>query len=56
MVLGMRFVIFVVEYLPLLFSGTGALEQRLCVRMGRVDHKLSRGLSEGESDSCGLEV
>ena len=57
MVLGMRFVNFFVEYLPVLFSGSGAREQRVCLRMGRVDQKLSRELSEGESDStpsCGI--
>ena len=56
MVLGTCFVNYFVEYLPVLFSSSGAREQRVCLRMGRVDHKLSRGLSEGESDSCGLEV
>ena len=52
-----HFVNFFVEYLPVLFSGSGAREQRVCLRMGRVDHKLSRELSEGESDSipsCGI--
>ena len=49
--------IFVVEYLSALFSGSGAREQRVCLRMRRVDHNLSRELSEGESDStpsCGI--
>ena len=57
MVLGTHFVNFFVEYLSVLFSGSGAREQRVCLRMGRVDHKLSRELSEGESDStpsCGI--
>ena len=55
MVLGTHFLNFFVEYL--LFSGSGAREQRVCLRMGRVDQKLSRELSEGESDStpsCGI--
>ena len=41
----------------MLFSGSGAREQRVCLRMGRVDQKLSRELSEGESDPtpfCGI--
>ena len=61
MVLGTCFVNYFVEYLPVLFSSSGAREQRVCLRMGRVDHKLSRELLEGESDStpslfCDLEV
>ena len=51
MVLGTRFVNFFVEYLPVLFSDSGARDQRVCLRMGQVDRKLSRELSEGESDS-----
>ena len=44
-VLRMCFVnIFVVA---VLFSGSGAREQRVCLRMGRVYHKLSRELSGG---------
>ena len=57
MVLGTCFVNYFVEYLPVLFSSSGAQEQRVCLRMGRVDHKLSRELLEGESDStpsCGI--
>ena len=57
MVLGTCFVNYFVEYLPVLFSGSGAREQRVCLRMGRVDHKSSRELSEGDSDStpsCGV--
>ena len=51
MVLGTRFVNFFVEYLPVLFSDSGARDQRVCLRMGQVDRKLSRELSEGGSDS-----
>ena len=53
---------FFVEYLPVLFSVSGARELRVCLRMGRVDHKLSREQLEGKSDStpcgilCGLKV
>ena len=57
MVLGTCFVNDFVKYLPVLFSSSGAREQRVCLRMGRVDHKLSRELLEGESDStpsCGI--
>ena len=39
--------IFVAECLSLMFSGSGAREQRVCLTMGRVDHKLSRDLLEG---------
>ena len=57
MVLGTCFVNDFVKYLPVLFSSSGAREQRVSLRMGRVDHKLSRELLEGESDStpsCGI--
>ena len=58
MVLGTTcFVNYFVKCLPVLFSRSGAREQRVSLRMGRVDHKLSRELLEGESDSipsCGI--
>ena len=47
MVLGTHFVNFFVEYLPVLFSGSGAREQGVCLRMGRVDYKLSIELLGG---------
>ena len=47
MVLGTCFVNYFVEYLPVLFSSSGAQEQRVCLRMGRADLEFVATIATG---------